>query len=162
MDCDRWFCSGKHEWQLSTEITESDDKFERLRESALKTARAWALKEGAMGIWHYTSRTWAEKAWEKWLGWAQRSRLQPMVKVAKTVRNHLWGIVNAVIHGVTSATAEGVNSGIQRLQNRACGYRSRDAYRTAIDSHFGRFNLAPAMSHTHTNQRSAPTDQTPG
>lgn len=134
-------------------LTDSEwsDKFERLRESALKTARAWALKEGAMGIWHYTSRTWAEKAWEKWLGWAQRSRLKPMIRVAKTVRNHLWGIVNAVIHGVTNATAEGVNSGIQRLKNRACGYRSREAYRTAIYFHFGRLNLMPEGVSGHTN-----------
>lgn len=128
-----------------------DDKFEHLRESALKTARAWALKEGAMAIWHYTSRTWAEKAWGKWIGWAQRSRLDPMVKVAKTVKNHMWGIVNAVIHGVTNATAEGVNSGIQRLKNRACGYRSRDAYRTAIYFHFGKLDLLPDGVSAHTN-----------
>lgn len=52
-----------------------------------------------MGIWHETSRAWAEKAWEKWLGWAQRSKMQSMViKAAKTVRNHPWGVLNAVIH----------------------------------------------------------------
>lgn len=37
--------------------------FEPLRESVLKTARAWAIKELAMSLWHYRSRGWARRAW---------------------------------------------------------------------------------------------------
>ena len=32
-------------------------RFQALRHSTLKTARAWALKETAMSQWHYISRT---------------------------------------------------------------------------------------------------------
>lgn len=49
-----------------------------LRESTLKSARAWAIKEFAMSPWHYVSKTWARKGWERWLSWAVRSRLSPM------------------------------------------------------------------------------------
>lgn len=68
-------------------------RFAALRNSALKTARAWAIKELAMSLWHYVSKTWAKKAWARWLSWAMRSRLEPVKKVAKTIKAHLWGIL---------------------------------------------------------------------
>ncbi|WP_419606409.1 transposase, partial [Thiolapillus sp.] len=40
-------------------------------------------------------KTWARKGWEQWLSWAVRSRLEPIKKVAKTIKEHLWGILNA-------------------------------------------------------------------
>ncbi len=118
-------------------------EFERLRESSLKTARAWAIKEHAMSIWHYTSRTWAEKSWLRWLSWAQRCRLEPMKKAARTIKTHLWGIINAVVLKRTNATAESVNSRIQRIKYRACGFRNRERFRTAILFHLGGLDLHP-------------------
>lgn len=69
-------------------LGEAVDKVRRaehkaLRESTLKTARAWALKEVAMSLWDYVRRTWARKGWARWLAWAVRSRLEPIKKVAK-------------------------------------------------------------------------------
>jgi transposase len=115
--------------------------FEHLRDSALKTARAWAIKEHAMCLWHYQSRTWAVKQWKHWLGWAQRSRLEPIKKVATTIKNHLWGIINAVVLNRTNAAAESMNSRIQRVKARACGFRNRDRFRTAIMFHLGGLDL---------------------
>ena len=37
--------------------------FSALRQSSLKTARAWAIKEFASRLWEYRSRTWAYKGW---------------------------------------------------------------------------------------------------
>ncbi|QYZ67066.1 MAG: hypothetical protein HPY30_14430 [Gammaproteobacteria bacterium (ex Lamellibrachia satsuma)] len=34
--------------------------FKDLRDSTLKTARAWAIKEYGMSLWYYVNRTWAE------------------------------------------------------------------------------------------------------
>jgi transposase len=127
-----------------------NDRFSQLRASNLRTARAWAIKEEAAGLWHYKSHGWALKAWTRWLGWASRCRLQPIIKVAGTIRRHLWGILNAVVSGATNATAEGINAGIQRLKKRACGYRSREAFRTAIYFHFGGLDLLPDGVEAHT------------
>jgi transposase len=49
------------------------ESFQNLRHSALQTARAWAIKEHAMCLWHYTSRTWALKQWSALLSWAMHS-----------------------------------------------------------------------------------------
>jgi transposase len=69
--------------------------FASLRESALKTARAWAIKETAMSLWDYVTRGWAEKGWKRWLSWALRSKLEPIRKVAKMIREHMWGIIRS-------------------------------------------------------------------
>jgi transposase len=122
--------------------------FRDLRQSALRTARAWVLKETAMSLWEYVSRTWAEKAWRRWLGWAQRSQLAPMLKVAAMIREHLDGIINAIVLRATNAGAESINAKIQRVKRMACGYRNRDRFRNAIYFHLGGLDLYPS---THTD-----------
>ena len=117
--------------------------FKPLRESVLRTARAWAIKEEARRLWSYTTYGWARRGWNKWLSWANRCRLQPMIKAAATVKNHLWGILNAAVTGLSNATAESLNAGIQRLKKRACGYRSRAKFRIAILFNFGGLDLMP-------------------
>lgn len=119
-------------------------QFEVLRESTLRTARAWALREAGMSLWNYRSRGWAEKGWRRWLAWAQRCRLEPMVKVARMIKNHLWGILNAVVLKVTNGPSESLNSKIQKLKRRACGYRNRERFRRAIMFHLGGLDLRPA------------------
>ena len=88
----------------------SDEKweaFEPLRDSKLKTARAWAIREMAMTLWNYTSRAWAIKAWKRWLSWALRCRLKPIRKVAIMIKEHLWGIINAIVLKADNGRAEG-------------------------------------------------------
>ena len=126
-------------------------EFATLRMSALKTARAWAIKETAMGLWHYTTKEGARKAWKAWLGWALRSRLAPIRQVAAMVREHLWGILNAVTSGVTNALGESINAKIQWIKRTACGFRSRERFRNAIFFHLGGLNLYPeTLPATHT------------
>lgn len=117
--------------------------FSALRDSTLKTARAWAMKEMAMDIWRYQTRGWAIKAWKKWFSWAQRCRLEPMKKVAATLKAHLWGIVNAITLGVHNGHAESNNARIQRIKARACGFRNRQRFRNAIYFHCGGLDLMP-------------------
>lgn len=122
---------------------EQKNEFAALRDSHLKTARAWAMKEMAMDIWRYQRRGWADKAWREWLGWAQRCRLAPMQKVAATIKTHLWGILNAIVLGVHNGHAESTNSRIQRIKARACGFRNRERFRHAIYFHCGGLDLMP-------------------
>lgn len=126
-------------------------RFDELRDSALRVARAWAMKETARGLWSYETRGWARRAWEKVIGWMARSRLPAMVKVSQTLRTHLWGIVNAVALNATNAHLEAVNAKIQALKKRACGYRNRSRFRNAILFHCGGLDLYPRASLTHTN-----------
>ena len=122
-----------------------------LHEMNLKTGRAWALKETAMCIWRRVRRPCAKAAWKEWLAKAMRSRLEPIKKVARMIRDHLWGIVNAMALGITNAAGESVNAIIQRIKRTACGFRNRDRFKNAIMFHLGGLDLYPANAGpTHT------------
>jgi transposase len=122
---------------------ESSKLFEPLRGSALKTARAWAIKELAMSLWQYRTRGWARRAWLGWYDWAIRSRLEPIRRVARLVKHHLNGIVNAIVLGVTNARSEGVNAKIQWIKYTSRGFRNRERFRAAIYFHLGGLDLYP-------------------
>lgn len=122
------------------------ERFEPLRASNLKVARAWAIKETARDLWNFVRRSFAVRAWKKWLGWALRSRLEPVLRVARMIRDHLGGIVNAIVKGVTSARSEGINAKIQWIKRLAFGFRNRERFRRAIYFHLGGLDLYPAVS----------------
>ena len=144
----------KHQWLKNSERTDNRSRvwFMELTRASLKTARAWAIKEQAGKLWSFTSRTWAEKGWRRLLGWMDRCQLAPVQKVAVTIKNHLWGVLNAVITGSTNAIGESLNAQIQKIKARACGFRNRERFRRAILFHLGGLDLMPAGASypTHT------------
>jgi len=91
----------KYAWQTGPKRMDRERKrsFWALRDGTLQTARALSIRECAMGLWGYASRTWAGKAWKRWYDWAIRSRLEPLRRVAKMIVKHLWGIVNVIPQG---------------------------------------------------------------
>lgn len=135
----------KHDWLRTKANDEYKDKraFLRLTRLNLKTARAWRIKEAASGLWSYAYRGAAERNWKALLGWVARCRLTPMIKVGAMVRNYLWGILNAIMLKVTNALAESINATIQKIKARACGFRNRSRFRTAILFHKGGLSMLP-------------------
>jgi transposase len=117
--------------------------FSVLRDSSLKTARAWAMKDFATRLWGYRNRTWAHKGWKRLINWMARSRLAPMRDTAKTLRTHLWGILNAVMLSVDNSHAESMNSRIKTIKTRARGFRNKQRFRNAIYFHLGGLQLYP-------------------
>jgi transposase len=127
-------------------------EFAPLRNSRLRVARAWAIKEAAMLLWGYAKRGWAERMWRRWYGWAIRSRLEPVKRVARMIQAHWEGVLNAATTNVTNALSEGLNSKIQWIKRKACGYRNRERFRLAIYFHLGGLDLYPeSLRATHTN-----------
>jgi transposase len=123
-------------------------RFDQLVAKALKTSRAWALKELAMEMWESRDREAAASIFEGWYSWAIRSRLEPMRRAAKTLKRHLEGILNAIASGVTNARLEGINTVIQNLKRTARGFRNRQRFRNAIYFHLGGLQLYPqAVTH---------------
>lgn len=143
---DRTLVGTKYLW-LSNALYMSDnyhERFESIRKASLRTARAWAMNDTASTLWYGSrDRDEVEARWKAWLTWPPRCRMEPMIKVGKMIKNHLGGIVNAVVHGVTNAAAEGYNSVVQKLKVRACGYRNRDRFKNAIYFHLGGLDLYP-------------------
>jgi transposase len=82
------------------------------------------------------------------LGWALRSRLEPVIKAAKTIRRHLYGIINAIVLNANNGIAESINAKIQKVKAMACGFRNRERFRNAIYFHLGGLDLYPKIATT--------------
>jgi len=140
----------KYLWLYSRENLPAEKRgmFSTLRKMRLRTARAWALKEELRRLWSYRSEAWAKKYFSNWYGWAIRSRLQPVKKIARMFRKYLGNILTFMKHRITNAVSEGINSMIQTIKKMACGFRNRDHFKLAIFFHCGGLDLYPV---THKN-----------
>jgi len=118
-------------------------EFTELKRMDLNVSRAWAIKEMFRDLWRYVSEPVAWKFWKRWYFWATHSRLKVMHEGAKTVKNHITGVMNYFKYRVTNATAESINSKIQKIKQMACGFRNIDNFKTAIYFHCGGLDLYP-------------------
>lgn len=136
----------KYLWLTHPDRLERDARrrIESLCKSSLRTARAFRYKEHAAQLWGFVRRGMAERLWRQWLHGALRCKLEPIRKVARMIKKHWVGVINAATSDVTNAMSESINSRIQRIKKRACGFRSRVRFREAILFHLGGLNLYPA------------------
>ena len=118
-------------------------QFRALRQSSLKSARAWALKDAFRHLWDYRSVRAAQAFFDRWEAWAQRSRLRPMIHVAGIIRRHLANILNYLNYRITNAVAEGLNAKIQWIKYSSRGFRDRERFKRAILFHCGGLDLDP-------------------
>jgi len=116
-----------------------------IRQSDLKTARAWAIKEEFRWFWRYVYTLSAQEFFDHWYAWGVRCRLTPMVKVAKMLKRHLPNLLSYFRHRITNAMSEGFNSVIQALRYAARGFRSFANYRTRILFYCGKLDLRPRL-----------------
>ncbi len=142
---DKSLSGSKYLWLYSAENLPARHRgrFAALRETDLKTSRAWAIKETIRHFWEYKRRGWAERHWKSWFFWATHSRLQPVIDAAYTLKRHLCGLLSYFAHRITNAGAEGLNSRVQAIRVQARGYRNRENFKTAIFFHLGGLALYP-------------------
>ena len=61
---------------------------------------------------------------EAWVGWAETSTLAPFREVAKSIDKHLEAILNSLVHELSNARVESLNTRIRLLTRRAFGFHS--------------------------------------
>jgi transposase len=86
--------------------------------------RAFLLKEELRLLYQLPERTRAPEHLDAWLDWASRSKLEPFVKLARTIRLHRHGILAAIRLGLTNERLEGLNSRIRLISHRSFGFHS--------------------------------------
>ncbi len=118
----------------------------------LQTARAWAIKESFRDIFRENDLACAHACFRHWYFWATHSRLAPMIRVAKGLKNHQDRILRSVETGVSNGILEGLNSLIQAAKAKARGFRTLKNLKAACYLVGGKFELG--ISHlwwmTHT------------
>jgi transposase len=88
--------------------------------------RAFLLKEELRVLYQLDDPTLAPEHLDAWLDWASRSRLEPFVKLARTIRRHRDGILNAIRLGLNNGRLEGLNSRIRPISHRSFGFHSAE------------------------------------
>jgi transposase len=86
--------------------------------------RAFLLKEELRLIYQLDDPRLAPAHLDSWLAWASRSRLEPFVKLARTIRRHREGILAAIRLGQNNGRLEGLNSRIRLISHRSFGFHS--------------------------------------
>ena len=122
-------------------------EFDALKNSDLKAAKAWAIKESFRAFWQCRTLREAKGVFKKWYGWAIRCRLHEIKSVAKMLKRHLQGLLNFVRFAITNAVAEGFNSKIQAIKADARGFRNFLNYRTRVLFFCGKLDLFPLLTH---------------
>src|SRR5262245_5903896 len=88
---------------------------------ALAECERWRNAQVAAGG---PSHDWGELILDRWYGWAIRSRLEPMKKIARTIAQHRDGILRWFDSKIANGLIEGINSLVQAAKAKARGYRS--------------------------------------
>jgi transposase len=135
----------RYDWLRNPASMEQKDRkeFAELRSRGLKTARAWALKETLMALYEYVYDRRARKHFRWWQNWAARSRLEPMIQVARMLKGRFENIITYLRHRITNASSESINGKIQWVKYTACGFRNRQNFVHASYFHCGGLDLAP-------------------
>jgi len=139
-------------WVLLKRLANLTDKqtvkLRDLLQYNLRTMRAWLLREDFQRFWEYRSPFWARRFLREWCTRTMRSRLEPMKKMARSLRKHEELLVNWFhAHGEISAgIVEGLNNKAKLTMKKAYGFRTQEAIKTALYHQLG--NL-PEREFTH-------------
>lgn len=136
----------RYDWLRHPARMEPEDRkqFAALRDSNLKTAPAWALKEARMGFFIYVYERPARKHFRWWHNWAVRSGLKPMIEKARMLKRRFKNVITYVKHRITNAASESINSKVQWVKYTARGFRNKSNFVTAIYFHCGDLDLMPS------------------
>lgn len=124
-------------------------KLHELVKYNLRSVRAYLLKEDFQRFWGYVSAGWALRFLGEWCGRTMRSRLEPMKRVARMLREHRTLILNWFhARGTISAgIVEGFNNKAKLTTKKAYGFRTYEAIEIALYHQLG--NL-PEPKFTHS------------
>lgn len=125
-------------------------KLKELLNCNLKTIRAYLLKEDFQNFWDYTSTTWAGKFLDQWCTQVMRSKLDPMKKVAKTIRNHKTLILNwfDAKNQISLGAVEGQNNKAKVVIRKSYGFRTAEVLQISLYHKLGKLPV-PELAHEY-------------
>lgn len=135
----------KYVWLTSQEnLNEKQlSVFESTFDLQLKTGRAWAFKEMLRDLWGQDSAATATTYFNDWYKRVIHTNLEPMKRVARSIKERLANVVSYCTHRITNGVAEGMNSKIMSIKRRVGGFRNRNNFKTAIFFYCGGLSLYP-------------------
>lgn len=152
---DRWAKDFKgSRWALlknPEDLTDTQaDQLAKIRRTRGGIWRAYEMKEQFRAIFAGDlDRDQAAVLLDRWCARAQRCRLDPFIKAARTMRQRRDLILNAVEHGISNGRVEGMNTKVRLIVRRAYGFHSADAALALVMLGAGPINLQLPHERTH-------------
>jgi transposase len=117
---------------------DEDLKLRDILRANLRTARAVLLREELYVFWTYHSRIWAGKFLDAWCAKVMRSRIEPLKKFARMLRNHRALLLNWFdAKALSSGIVEGFNSIAKLTMKKAFGFRTFRCIEVALYHRLG-------------------------
>jgi transposase len=128
--------------------TEQHFRLRDLLRYNLKTVRAHLLKAAFHQLWDYNSPTWAGKFLDEWCGQTMRSRIEPMKKIARSLRQHRELILNyfQAQKLISSGVVEGLNNKAKVTVRKSYGFRTFRVLELALYHSLGKLP-EPELTH---------------
>jgi len=123
-------------------------KLTELLQYNLQSVRSCLSKEDFQRFWEYTSPVWAGKFLEQWCTRTMRSKIEPMKKIACSLREHRHLILNwfRAKGTVSAGSVEGLNNKAKLTIRKAYGFRIYDTIEIALYHTLGHL---PEPNFTH-------------
>jgi len=140
----RW-CLLKRPENLTDKQTVTLDE---LLQYNLQSVRAYLHREDFQRFWEYRSPGWAGKFLEEWCARVMRSRLEPLKKVARSLRTHRALLLNwfRAKGTISAGIVEGFNNKAKLTMRKSYGFREFKTIELALYHQLG--NL-PQPESTH-------------
>lgn len=119
-------------------------KFDAIRQANYQVSKAWQVREDFKDLFNKENNK--EAAFILFMRWAKSSKdfmIKETTKIVEMFKNHLPGVINALITSFNNAMAERLNGKIQELKTAGRGYRTFEKFRSAILFFHGGLNLYP-------------------
>ncbi len=123
------------------ELTKTEKKMlDKLRDANKEIHTAMLLVEYFHKALDKPSVKSFRKALTSWYLVVRESKLEPFVKLAKTIRKYRRQIESYILSGLTTAVAEGLNNKIKSLKKMAYGYSNKRSFLRKILQRCGFLN----------------------
>jgi transposase len=116
--------------------------FESIADANYEVSKAWQVRENFKELFS-SGRLFAWHLFNRWTVDATRRKIKEIDKVVTMFKNHISGVVNALLTNLNNAMAERLNGKIQELKTVGKGYRTFNNFRSAILFFHGGLNLYP-------------------
>ncbi|MBI2170377.1 MAG: ISL3 family transposase [Actinobacteria bacterium] len=114
-------------WKNPEDLTRRQQaKLSSIERTNARLYRAYLLKEQLRQVFHLPTDA-ALALLEAWLRWARRCRIPSFVALARSVAAHRDGIKAALVHRLSNALVESMNTKIRLITRVAFGFHSPDA-----------------------------------
>jgi transposase len=117
--------------------------FEQLDKLNLKTAQAWHIRENFKSLFEIQDKTVSGNLLYDWMEHSIAKGLPFVNQVINTIKNHVTGVVNALITRTDSGKHENVNGRIQAILAKARGFKNFDRFRINVLFYFDNLDINP-------------------